>query len=102
MELIKADSEEALEMVKTSATSPEIQKGIEIIYELNADTILREQIRLRDKAIRDYENDMAVVRSEGRAKGRAEGEAKVAEVIRNLMQSLKIDEIKAKELLGLA
>ncbi|MCM1508832.1 MAG: Rpn family recombination-promoting nuclease/putative transposase [Ruminococcus flavefaciens] len=107
MELIRADSEEALEMVRTTSTSPEIQKGIEKIYELNADTILREQIRQRDKAIRDYENDIAVAEERGIAKGRAEGEAKGrveerADAIKNLMLSLKIDEIKAKELLGLA
>lgn len=71
MKLIKADSEEALEMVRTAATSPEIQRGIDKIYELNADTVLREQIRQRDKAIRDYENDMAVARSEGRAEERS-------------------------------
>ncbi|HPY84924.1 MAG TPA: hypothetical protein PLS20_07825 [Ruminococcus flavefaciens] len=36
---------------------------------MNADTVLREQIRQRDKAIRDYNNDMAVARSEGEEKG---------------------------------
>ena len=85
-------------MVRTTSTSPEIQKGIEKIYELNADTVLREQIRQRDKAIRDYENDMATARDEGRAEGEAKGRA---EAIKNLMQSLKVDESKAKELLGL-
>lgn len=44
-------------MVKTSATSLEIQKGIEEICEPNTDTILREQIRQLDKAILDYDND---------------------------------------------
>lgn len=102
MELIRADSEEALERVRTSATSPEIQKGIEKIYELNADMILREQIRQRDKAIRDYENDMAVAEERGIAKGRAEG------VTEGLMKALKsmidsgIEETQAKKNLGLA
>ena len=41
-------------------------------YALNADTILREQIRQRDKAIRDYENDMAVASAKVEAKGRTE------------------------------
>ena len=75
MELIKADSEEALEMVRTATQNPAIRKGIDAVYALNADTVLREQIRQRDKTIRDYENDMAVARSEGKAEGRAEGEA---------------------------
>lgn len=73
MELIKADSEEALEMVRTNTTNPEIQKGVDAVISLNADTILREQIRQRDKAIRDYYNDMAIAKSEGRAEGKAEG-----------------------------
>ena len=70
MELIKADSEEALEMVRTTTQDPAIQKGIDAVYALNADTVLREKIRQRDKAIRDYENDMAVAKSEGMAEER--------------------------------
>ena len=65
MELIKADSEEALEMVRTTTQNPAIQKGIDAVYALNADTVLREQIRQRDKAIRDYENEMAIAKTEG-------------------------------------
>lgn len=72
MELIRADSEEALEMVRTTTENPAIQKGIEAVYALNADTVLREQIRQREKAVRDYENDMATAMSEGEAKGRTE------------------------------
>ena len=36
-------------------------------------TALKEQIRQRDKAIRDYENDMAIAKSEGKAEGKKEG-----------------------------
>lgn len=70
MELIKADSEEALEMVRVTTENPAIKKGIDAVYELNANTILREQIRQRDKAVRDYENDMAIAKSEGRKEER--------------------------------
>lgn len=70
MELIKADSKEALEMVRTTTQNPAIQKGIDAVYALNADTVLREQIRQREKAIRDYENDMAVAQSIGRSEER--------------------------------
>ena len=62
-------------MVRTTTQNPAIQKGIDAVYALNADTVLREQIRQRDKAIRDYENEMAIARSEGRAEGIAEGRA---------------------------
>ncbi len=77
LRLIKAEDEEALEMVRTNTQNPMIHKAIDAIYELNADKALREQIRQRDKALRDYENDMSVARSEGKAEGigigRAEG-----------------------------
>ena len=77
MKLIKADSEEALEMVRTTTQNPAIQKGIDAVYALNADTVLREQIRQRDKAIRDYENEMAIARSEGKAEGTVEGKLNI-------------------------
>lgn len=82
MELIKADSEEALEMVRVTTENPAIKKGIDAVYELNADTILREQIRQRDKAIRDYENDMAIAKSEGKKEGRKEERNMIAETMR--------------------
>ncbi len=54
--------------------------------ELDADTILREKIRARDKALRDYESEIATARLEGREEGRAEGRvaerAAIAEVMR--------------------
>lgn len=75
MELIKANSEEVLEMAGTTAQDPEIQKGSNAVYALDADTVLREQIRQRNKAIRDYDNEMAIAWSEGKEEGRAEGMA---------------------------
>lgn len=76
MKLIQANSKEALEMVRNAAeqNSP-IVRGVDAVYHLSADTVLREQIRQHEKDIRDYENDMAVARSEGRAEGEAKGRA---------------------------
>ena len=82
MELIKADSEEALEMVRTTTQNPAIQKGIDAVYALNADTALREKIRQRDKAIRDYENEMAIARNEGKAEGKVEERNSIADNMR--------------------
>lgn len=75
LRLIKADSEEALEMVRAATNNPTIHKAIDAVKALNADEVLREQIRQRDKALRDYENEMAIARSEGRALGIEEGRA---------------------------
>ena len=76
LRLIKADNEEALKMVKTNTQNPMIHEAIGKIKELNADAIFREQIRQRDKALRDYENDITVSRLEGEAIGEARGQAK--------------------------
>lgn len=104
MELIRADSEEALEMVRTTTENPAIQKGIDAVYALNADTVLREQIRQREKAIRDYENDMATARSEGisigEAKGRAEGKAEAEADIIKKMKSYGMTEEQIKAILS--
>ena len=43
-------------------------------YALDADTILRERKRAYQKALNDYENEMAIARSEGKAEGEAIGE----------------------------
>lgn len=98
MELIRADSKEALEMVRTTTENPAIPKGIEAVYALNADTILREQIRQRDKAIRDYENDMAVARTEGRAEGEAIGAAKERNLLAEIMRKKGYTEEQIQEL----
>ena len=68
-------------MVKSSTRNPAIQKAVDVVYELNADEVLWEQIRQREKALNDYNNDMTVARKEGleeglekgRKEGRAEG-----------------------------
>ena len=83
MHLIKANSEEALEMLRATTSDPMIHKAIDAVYALNADAELREKIRQRDKAVRDYANDMAVAKDKGRA------EEKVS-LATNLIQNGKL------------
>ena len=67
MHLIKANSEEALEMLRATTSDLMIHKAIDAVYALNADAELREKIRQRDKAVRDYQNrnnSLAVIRRE--------------------------------------
>ena len=75
-------------MIKTTTQNPMIHKSIDKIKELNADAILREQIRQRDKALRDYENDMTMSRLEGEAIGEARGIG-IGEA-RNLIENVKM------------
>lgn len=65
MMLLKAKTKEELDMLRTNTTNNSIQNGVDAIYKLNADTILREQIRQREKDIADYNNDMAVAEAKG-------------------------------------
>jgi predicted transposase/invertase (TIGR01784 family) len=83
MHLIKANSEEALEMLRATTSDPMIHKAIDAVYALNADAELREKIRQRDKAVRDYANDMAVAEDKGKAK-------KAVETAVNLIQNGKL------------
>ena len=53
-----------------------------LISVLDAYSIRRERIRTRLKAIRDYENDMAVAKSEGKAEAKAEVRCTIAENMR--------------------
>lgn len=93
MKLIRADSEEELEMIKTTTENSAIKKGIEAVYALSADTALREKIRQRDKAVYDYYNDMAVARDEGELKGRREGRKEgEAAIIEKMRKSGMTDE----------
>jgi flagellar biosynthesis/type III secretory pathway protein FliH len=86
---------------------------VTVVRELNADTRLREQIRQRDKALRDYENDMTVARKQGEAKSRAGGEAigeargEAKGIAKGLKQALAnliasgMEESQARKILGL-
>ncbi len=76
MEIIKAESEEALDLVRKRTENPMINKAIDAICQLNADEKLREQLRVQQKAEYDYGNDIAVARDEGMAEGMAKGEAR--------------------------
>ena len=73
MKLIKARSEKELEMVRKTTKNPMIQKGVEAVLKLNADPDLREQIRLREDALRDYNSSMSSERARGLKEGLQKG-----------------------------
>lgn len=64
MQFINADSEEDFAMLKTTDNAL-IQKGVRKIYELSEDDKLRELVRQREKAARDYDSAMANARNAG-------------------------------------
>ena len=51
MRLIKADTEE-LNMIKNT-NIPAMEQAVQVIFDMSANTVLRERARLREKALRD-------------------------------------------------
>ena len=95
MQLINAESEEELDMLKQT-NIPEIQDSIVIIKKMSNDELLREATRLREKALHDrateLEDAIAEGEARGMAKGKAEGKAEgIAEIIAR-MRALGFDE----------
>ena len=72
MHLIKADTEEELNMIKNT-NIPSMEQAVQVIFDMSADTALRERARMREKAILDEISNLEGAREEGRAEGRAEG-----------------------------
>ena len=59
-------------MTKDKVGNPAIYKAADAIVELNADPVLRELIRQREKARKDYDNKLSIKRFEGKKEGRLE------------------------------
>lgn len=76
MQLFKAKSEEELNMLNETKVEA-IQSGVQVIYGLSGDAKIREYVRQREKAVQDYNSDMAVAKAEGRAEGAANERAKL-------------------------
>lgn len=77
MQLIKADTEEELNMIKNTEI-PAMKQAVQVIFDMSADTALREKARLREKALFDEASNMQGAREEGRAEGIAAKEAEIA------------------------
>ena len=69
-------------MVKSTTRNPAIQQGAEAILELNGDAAVREQVFTRKKALLDYNNDIAVAKSQGKSEGRIERDNEIFENMR--------------------
>lgn len=74
LQLINAESEEELDMLKQTNVT-EIQKAVMIIHKMSDDEKVQEAARLREKALHDEATALGHARREGLAEGRAEGRA---------------------------
>lgn len=92
MQLINAESEEELEMLSDTKV-PAIEKAVNVIIDMSNDSKIREEARIREKALHDkatalktatdrgIAEGMKIGMNKGRAEGRAEG---IAEIIAKL------------------
>lgn len=68
LQLINAESEEELDMLKETNVS-EIQKAVMIIHKMSDDEKIQEAARLREKALHDEATALGHARREGIAEG---------------------------------
>ncbi len=64
MHLIKADTEEELNMIKNT-NIPAMEQAVQVIFDMSADTVLRERARMREKALHDEASALQGAREEG-------------------------------------
>lgn len=72
MHLIKANTEEELNMINNTKI-PAMEKAVQVIFDMSADTVLRERARIREKALHDEASNMKEAREKGRKEGLKEG-----------------------------
>ncbi|MGN0586452.1 MAG: hypothetical protein ACI4JF_04125 [Oscillospiraceae bacterium] len=62
-----------------------MENAVNIIYDMSEDTRIRENARIREKALHDEASQMAAARREGIAEGEARGRAEErAEILRQM------------------
>jgi predicted transposase YdaD len=73
LQLINAESEEELEMLRQTNV-PEIQKAVMVIHQMSEDEKIQELARLREKALHDEASALGHARREGEQIGIEKGE----------------------------
>ncbi len=67
---------------------PEMEQAVQVIFDMSADTVLRERARMREKALHDEASAIKGAREEGLAEGMEKGRlAERAKIIENLRKS---------------
>ena len=83
MQFLNANDKEAFDMINQTE-APAIQHAVQLIYDMSEDAVMREKVRLREKAMHDEASFLATARNEGieigEKKGRAEGRAEGIEI----------------------
>ena len=86
MKLIKAEEEEQFNEIR-KAGNEVMNNAVRVIYEMRRDEQIKEEARIRQKALNDKINALTVAKEEGIAEGMAKGRAEgIAENLRMLNQ----------------
>lgn len=97
LNFIKSDSKEDFDMLK-QINDPIMNKAVRVIIDMSADTQIRENARLREKALHDEAFYMEGARAEGRVEGERIGiekerAATIAKLKANGMSDSEIEEL---------
>lgn len=71
LHFINADSKEEFDMI-AGTNDKVMENAVNIIYDMSEDTRIRENARIREKALHDEASQLGAARREGRAEERAE------------------------------
>lgn len=81
LQFINADSEEDFEMINQT-NIPIMQKAVRVIYDMSEDTRIREEARMREKALHDEASALYNAKQEGLAEGVSKGRSEIIEKMR--------------------
>lgn len=87
MQLIDADNESDLEKIEKVGNNV-MNRAIRVIYGMQGDEKVKEEARMRQKALNDMYSSLSIAEEKGRAEGRAEGEQSAIQKINLLTQEL--------------
>ena len=79
MQFLNAETKEAFDMINQTEV-PEIRHAVNLVYDMSKDSVIRELVRTRERAMHDEASFLADARNEGKAEGRVEGRAEGIEI----------------------
>ncbi len=92
MQLIRADTEEELNMIKDT-NIPAMKQAVQVIFDMSDDTALRERARLREKALHDEASALQGAKEEGLKEGIEKGVEKAKQIFKLSMQGHDVKKI---------
>ena len=89
-------------MSEETTSVPEIKKAARVVLDMSEDTRIREQIRFREKALREWNTAIAEARDEAYAEAYAEAKLETEQCHLLRLMRNGFSEEDAKKLLGLS